>query len=225
VLFGTVGKKNIWAQASSWWNRLGRVKHPLGGMRKTLGENCFYRSCRTNKVGMSTWTCLGFKVQRGELENASCKHSLKILIACSTQEGLKSINCKSINQKCILLSCDSHNFLIALGNVLCFLQLEPAHHVSNCWHTCKYQSLNNYTFTTLTSILLTLMCVHKSVFVCLNNYTFSTLTINTVYAHVCSQECLCMSQQLYIQHTLKSDAEVPTKNPRMHLGVTTAKTF
>ena len=46
----------------------------------------------------------------------------------------------------------------------------------------------------------------------LNNYKFSTLNCNIVDAHVCSQECLCVSQQLYIQHTLTSNAEVPTKN-------------
>lgn len=46
----------------------------------------------------------------------------------------------------------------------------------------------------------------------LNNYTSSTPNCNTVDTHVCLQECLCVSQQLYIQHTLTSNAEVPTKN-------------
>ena len=96
--------KNIWfrVQASSWWNRLGRVKHPLGRMRKTLGENCFYRSFRTNKVGMSTWTCLGFKVLGEEVGNASCKHLLTILIACLNNYTLSTPNCNTIDTQCVL---------------------------------------------------------------------------------------------------------------------------
>ena len=49
-------------------------------MRKSLGETCFYRSSRTNKVGMSTWACMGFKLPRGSwLKMHPSKHSLMIL--------------------------------------------------------------------------------------------------------------------------------------------------
>ena len=120
---------------------------------------------------MSTWTCLGFKVLRGGgVGYASCKHLLTILITCLAQ------NCKSINRECISLSYDSHNFLIALGKVFCFLQPEPAN-----------------------------ACVRVSTII-------NSAPLTVVDAHVCSQECLCVSQQLYIQHTLTSNAEVPTKN-------------